>query len=57
LKPRVSAFLVPDGRQPGGAKSWLLRYQLAGKVHDLGLGSYPEISLADARGRALEARR
>jgi integrase len=54
---------VPDGRglylrvQPGGARSWLLRYQIAGKVHDLGLGSYPEIGLADARGRALAARR
>jgi Arm DNA-binding domain len=48
LKPRDHAYLVPDGRglylkvQPGGARSWLLRYQIAGKVHDLGLGSYPE---------------
>ncbi len=62
-KPRATAYLVPDGRglylkvQPGGARSWLVRYQIAGKVHDLGLGSYPEISLADARQRALEARR
>jgi hypothetical protein len=38
-KPRAKVFLVPDGRglylkvQPGGAKSWLLRYQLGGKVH------------------------
>jgi integrase len=63
LKPKDRAYLVPDGRglylkvQPGGARSWLLRYQIAGKVHDLGLGSYPEIGLADARGRALAARR
>jgi integrase len=62
-KPRATAYLVPDGRglylkvQPGGGRSWLLRYQLAGRVHDLGLGSYPEIGLADARQRALEARR
>ena len=62
LKPKDRAYLVPDGRglylkvQPGGARSWLLRYQIAGKVHDLGLGSYPEIGLADARGRALAAR-
>jgi integrase len=34
-----------------------LRYQIAGKVHDLGLGSYPEMGLADACGRALAARR
>jgi integrase len=62
-KPKDRAHLVPDGRglylkvQPGGARSWLLRYQIAGKVHDLGLGSYPEIGLADARGRALAARK
>jgi len=62
-KSRATAYLVPDGRglylrvQPGGARSWLLRYQLAGRVHDLGLGSYPEVGLADARQRALEARR
>jgi integrase len=63
LKPKDRAYLVPDGRglylkvQPGGARSWLLRYQIGGKVHDLGLGSYPEIGLADARGRALAERR
>ena len=63
LRSRAKVYIVPDGRglylkvQPGGARSWLLRYQMAGKVHDLGLGSYPEVSLADARGRALEARR
>jgi integrase len=63
LKPRPKAYLVRDGRglylkvQPGGARSWLLRYQLAGKVHDLGLGPYPEVSLARAREKALAARR
>ncbi len=35
----------------------MLRYQVMGKRHDLGLGAYPEISLAMARDRALEARR
>jgi Arm DNA-binding domain len=43
--------------QPGGARSWLLRCQLAGKVHDLGLGPYPEVALARVRGKALAARR
>jgi integrase len=63
LKPRPKAYLVPDGRglylkvQPGGARSWLLRYQLGGKVHDLGLGPYPEVALAMAREKALAARR
>ena len=40
-----------------GARSWVLRYQVMGKRHDLGLGAYPEVSLAMARDRALQARR
>lgn len=40
-----------------GARSWVLRYQLAGRRRDLGLGAYPEVTLAEARRRALEARR
>lgn len=40
-----------------GSRSWVLRFQLAGKRRDMGLGSYPEIGLADAREAAREARR
>ena len=43
--------------KPSGSKSWVLRYQVMGKRHDLGLGPFPEVSLAMARQRALEARR
>ena len=43
--------------QPGGSRSWLLRYQMAGKRHDMGLGSYPEIGLSRAREKAMGARR
>lgn len=52
-----------DGRglflyvKASGARSWVLRYQVMGKRHDLGLGAYPEVTLAMARNRALEARR
>ncbi|WP_420395794.1 tyrosine-type recombinase/integrase [Nioella sp.] len=52
-----------DGRglflyvKASGARSWVLRYQVMGKRHDLGLGAYPEVSLAMARDRALQARR
>lgn len=35
-----------------GAKSWVLRYQLNGKRRDMGLGPFPDVSLADARRRA-----
>jgi integrase len=42
---------------PSGAKAWVFRYQLGGKRRDMGIGSYPTISLADARQRAAEHRR
>src|SRR3954447_16915689 len=43
--------------KPSGSRSWLLRYQLAGRRRDMGLGPYPEITLARAREKALQARR
>lgn len=52
-----------DGRglflyvKPSGARSWVLRYQVHGRRRDLGLGAYPDVTLAMARERALEARR
>jgi len=39
------------------ARSWVFRYMLAGKAREMGLGSYPEVSLADAREAALAARK
>lgn len=41
----------------GGSKSWLYRYMLAGKQHWMGLGSYPDVSLAEAREKAADARK
>jgi integrase len=38
-------------------KSWVFRFQLDGKRRDMGLGPYPEISLAEARARATEHRK
>lgn len=38
------------------SRSWVLRVRIAGKRPDLGLGSYPEITLQKARDRAREAR-
>ncbi len=40
-----------------GTKSWLLRYQRDHQSRHMGLGPYPEVSLAEARQLALEARR
>ncbi|MFZ1426644.1 MAG: integrase arm-type DNA-binding domain-containing protein [Geminicoccaceae bacterium] len=42
---------------PTGGRSWVLRYQINGKRHDMGLGPYPEVTLAEARDKALDARR
>lgn len=38
------------------SRTWLLRYQIAGKRRDMGLGSYPTVSLSMARQMAAEAR-
>ena len=40
-----------------GARSWVLRYQIGGRRRDMGLGPYPEVGLADAREKVLDARR
>lgn len=51
-----------DGRglflyvKPSGTRSWMLRYQVQGRRRDLGLGAYPDVTLAMARERATEAR-
>ena len=54
---------VPDGKiaglylvlQPSGAKSWALRYRVAGAPKKLTLGPYPAVGLAMARKQAQEA--
>jgi len=40
-----------------GSKSWVFRFQLDGKRRDMGLGPYPDISLAEARVKAAAHRR
>lgn len=40
-----------------GSRSWFMRIQREGKRHDIGLGPYPEITLAAARDKALVRRR
>ena len=41
---------------PGGSKSWVQRITIDGHRHDIGLGGFPLISLANARQRALANR-
>jgi integrase len=39
-----------------GSRSWILRLTVVGKRHELGLGPYPEVSLANAREEGLRLR-
>ena len=41
---------------PAGARSWLLRARIGDKRREIGLGGYPDVSLAQARERAREVR-
>lgn len=40
----------------GGSRSWVMRYQVNGKRRDLGLGSFDNVTLAQAREAARTAR-
>jgi integrase len=39
-----------------GARAWVYRFQLNGRRREMGLGRWPEVSLARAREKAFEAR-
>ncbi|MDB5410289.1 MAG: integrase family protein, partial [Rhodospirillales bacterium] len=45
-----------DKTQPC-SKSWVFRFQLDGKRRDMGLGPFPDVSLAEARDKATTHRR
>lgn len=55
VKTVVAPGRYADGRGlflrvgAGGGKSWVLRYQVDKRRHDLGLGAYPAVSLKSAR--------
>lgn len=41
---------------PAGGKRWIFKYRIDGKEKSLALGTYPDVSLAEARGRRDSAR-
>ncbi|MBB4864031.1 integrase [Pseudomonas nitritireducens] len=43
--------------QASGRKSWVLRFQLAGRRREMGLGGFPQVSLKDARVKTANCRR
>ncbi|RBP57047.1 uncharacterized protein DUF4102 [Brenneria salicis ATCC 15712 = DSM 30166] len=54
LKPSEKPFKVSDLHglyllvNPGGSRLWYLKYRINGKESRLGLGAYPDVSLAYA---------
>lgn len=62
LKPKEKNYKRADERclyievTPKGAKLWRFKYRLHGKERRLGLGRYPDVSLAEARKRRDEVR-
>lgn len=61
-KPGVKPYKLGDSLgmyllvQPTGGKLWRLKYRVDGREKKLGIGRYPEVSLADARKSRDEAR-
>lgn len=61
-KPREKPYKLSDAAglfllvQPSGGKLWRLKYRIDGREKKLGLGTYPDVSLGDARKRRDEAR-
>jgi len=55
LKHSEKPFKVSDSHglylleNPGGSRLWYLKYRINGKESRLGLGAYPDVSLAYAR--------
>ena len=63
LKPRETPYRQADGLglyieiSPSGGKLWRLKYRFGGVERRLAFGTYPDVSLAQARGRRDDARR
>lgn len=62
-KPKEKSYRLKDGDglflqvEPIGSRYWRLRYFFNGKEKMLALGTYPEVTLAEARAKRLDARK
>ncbi len=62
-RPQDKDYKLSDGGglyllvRTNGSRLWRLNYRHLGKYRTLAFGAYPEVSLADARGKRDEARR
>jgi integrase len=63
LKPEAKQYYQRESEGftvrvlPSGVKTWLYIYTISGKRRQMNLGEYPDVSLADARERAADARK
>ena len=63
VKPGARPQKLSDGEglfllvQPNGSKLWRLAYRFLGKQKALALGSYPRVTLAEARRKRDDAKR
>ena len=63
IKPTEKPFKLADERglfilvRPAGGKLWRFKYRIGGKEKLLSFGTYPEVSLADAREKRDQARK
>jgi integrase len=62
-KPTAKPYKLSDEKglfllvTPTGGRWWRFKYRFAGKEKSLSLGIYPEITLAEARNKLMEARK
>ncbi|MBD2798467.1 integrase arm-type DNA-binding domain-containing protein, partial [Xenorhabdus sp. 18] len=62
-KPKEKAYTLADGNglslliDTNGSKGWRYRYQFAGKTKMISLGTYPVVTLTEARTKRDEARK
>ncbi|WP_232217453.1 Arm DNA-binding domain-containing protein [Xenorhabdus cabanillasii] len=61
-KPEAKSYTLFDENglwllvEPNGSRGWRFRYRFEGKQKMISLGTYPEVSLAEARRRTAEYR-
>jgi integrase len=62
-KPKAKPYKLADMSglhllvKPAGTRHWRFRYRFAGKENTLSFGSFPAVTLAEARGKRDEARK
>ena len=62
LKPKEKPYELSDGDglflhiNTNGSKGWRCRFKFEGREQLMGLGAYPDVTIADARSKLVECR-